>query len=301
MTANLNVARVSDGVSSPNQLSLPTGPVGLVRPRRARTDEDRDFLADAFKVTAGGRLCEGGLSVPCLLRKSYGAEDCLSEPKHHRGLLRAKRSTSAARSSQTRKRRFNRMSRTQARAVFFDLLDSQPGHGVPFNPDMVSDEEGRKDKETRKALSVSADVQSQDHAQMEKTRAKRSICLLFLPLPEAKSKARRRGLSPSQSRSRSTASSGESWGARSITQWKPSSTAYRIQRRSASLTTWKRKSERWRMRARSSQHPHRRLKVAFNRRKRSKPSTAQAVSTCQRMTYQSIAVSAGLTSERSER
>ena len=54
MTSNINVARVSDGVSSPDQLSLPVGLVGLVRPRRERTGEDRDFMARAFSVRAGG-------------------------------------------------------------------------------------------------------------------------------------------------------------------------------------------------------------------------------------------------------
>ena len=53
-TSNLNVAHSSDGVSSPDQLSLPVGPVGLVRPRHARTDGDRDFMARAFSVRAGG-------------------------------------------------------------------------------------------------------------------------------------------------------------------------------------------------------------------------------------------------------
>ena len=50
MTANLNVARVSEGVSSPDQLSLPTGPVGLVRPRRERTDEDREWYSKQLAV-----------------------------------------------------------------------------------------------------------------------------------------------------------------------------------------------------------------------------------------------------------
>ena len=52
MTANLNVAHTSDGVST--QLNLPSGPLGIVRPRRERTDEDRDFMARAFSVRAGG-------------------------------------------------------------------------------------------------------------------------------------------------------------------------------------------------------------------------------------------------------
>ena len=54
-STNLNLAHSDGGLSSPNQqLSLPTGPVGLVRPRRERTDEDRDFMARAFAVRAGG-------------------------------------------------------------------------------------------------------------------------------------------------------------------------------------------------------------------------------------------------------
>ena len=54
-STNLNLAHSDGALSSPNQqLSLPTGPVGLVRPRRERTDEDRDFMARAFAVRAGG-------------------------------------------------------------------------------------------------------------------------------------------------------------------------------------------------------------------------------------------------------
>ena len=51
MTAN---APVLAHTEQSNQLNLPTGPVGLVRPRRERTDEDRDFMARAFSVRAGG-------------------------------------------------------------------------------------------------------------------------------------------------------------------------------------------------------------------------------------------------------
>ena len=47
-TRNLNVAHSSDGVSS--QLSLPTGPVGLVRPRRERTDEDKAWYSKQLAV-----------------------------------------------------------------------------------------------------------------------------------------------------------------------------------------------------------------------------------------------------------
>ena len=49
MTTNLNVAQhTSDGVSS--QLNLPTGPVGIVRPRRERTDEDRQWYSEQLAV-----------------------------------------------------------------------------------------------------------------------------------------------------------------------------------------------------------------------------------------------------------
>ena len=47
-TSNLNVAHSSDGVSS--QLNLPSGPLGLVRPRRERTDADRDWYSEQLAV-----------------------------------------------------------------------------------------------------------------------------------------------------------------------------------------------------------------------------------------------------------
>ena len=50
MTANLNVARANDALSSPAQLSLPVGLIGLVRPRRERTDEDRAWYSKQLAV-----------------------------------------------------------------------------------------------------------------------------------------------------------------------------------------------------------------------------------------------------------
>ena len=47
-TANLNVAHTSDGVST--QLNLPSGPLGIVRPRRERTDEDREWYSKQLSV-----------------------------------------------------------------------------------------------------------------------------------------------------------------------------------------------------------------------------------------------------------
>ena len=58
----IKIATPLEGAESPSrppgpnpQLSLPTGPGALLRGGRStRTDEDRDFLASAFKVRAGG-------------------------------------------------------------------------------------------------------------------------------------------------------------------------------------------------------------------------------------------------------
>ena len=49
-TSNLNVAHTSDGVSSPDQLSLPVGLVGLVRPRREPAPE-LPFMAACRETT----------------------------------------------------------------------------------------------------------------------------------------------------------------------------------------------------------------------------------------------------------
>ena len=50
MMTNLNVARANDALSSPDQLSLPAGPISLVRPRRERTDEDREWYSKQLAV-----------------------------------------------------------------------------------------------------------------------------------------------------------------------------------------------------------------------------------------------------------
>ena len=65
MTANLNVARASDGVSSPdNYLSRSDRTTGAVRPRRERTDEDREWHSEQAKVQIQIVHCRevGGLS-----------------------------------------------------------------------------------------------------------------------------------------------------------------------------------------------------------------------------------------------
>ena len=161
MTANLNVAHTVDVLSSNQQLSLPTGPVGLVRPRRERTDADRDFLADAFKVTAGGVSAKA--VYRCLAyyasltgrRVAYPSQSTiatyceLSVRQVRRVLLKLERGGLIV----CLERKRGRCSSTYS--------IPQPGHHVRVNPDMVSDEEGRKDQET-KDLSLSADVQSQD-------------------------------------------------------------------------------------------------------------------------------------------
>ena len=48
-STSLNLAQ-SDGALSSQQLSLPTGPLGLVRPRRERTDEDREWYSKQLAV-----------------------------------------------------------------------------------------------------------------------------------------------------------------------------------------------------------------------------------------------------------
>ena len=60
-TATLNVARVNDGLSSPSQLNLPSGPLGLVRPRRERTDEDKAVALRAnSRSSTHDRHCRQG-------------------------------------------------------------------------------------------------------------------------------------------------------------------------------------------------------------------------------------------------
>ena len=57
MTMDLNLAQTAEALSSPNQqLNLPTGPFTVVRPRRERTDEDREWYSKQLAVPHEKRI-----------------------------------------------------------------------------------------------------------------------------------------------------------------------------------------------------------------------------------------------------
>ena len=76
--ANINVAHDSERLSShnPAQLSLPTGPLGVVRGgRRERTDEDKaSYMVSGLSMVRAGRA-RGHRAVyerlPCLAMPAY--------------------------------------------------------------------------------------------------------------------------------------------------------------------------------------------------------------------------------------
>ena len=181
-TSNLNVAHSSDGVSS--QLSLPTGPVGLVRPRHARTDGDRDFMARAFSVRAGGLAATAVyrcLAYHCSKserRIAYPAQATVAEyceitVRHVRRVLRKLESDGLI-VCEIRKK--------GAHPSHYSLTEeSRSGHDVPLEADMRSankEKEGIKNKQ--KALSVNDDAQTINPGAVEEVEIpEEAICLPF--------------------------------------------------------------------------------------------------------------------------
>ena len=180
-----------DSGQAPAQLALPTGPIALIR-GRVRTDEDRDFLAEAFKVKAGGA------SATALYRcLAYFAS--LSE----RRIAYPSQSTMAS---------YCDMGKRQVRRLLSKLLSDgwivyinrkggrapstfqlvQRGHNDHVeapNVDIMTRKEGRKNKEKEeKALFVSAGVQTQDHGEKDKGEA--VDLSLFPSLSQEQEKAR---------------------------------------------------------------------------------------------------------------
>ena len=185
-----NVNGISNkSVQDPSQLPLPAGPIALLRRGRSdRTDEDRDFLAEAFKVKAGGA---GATALyRCLAYFASLTERRIAYP------------------SQSRMARDCDMSVRQVRRLLSKLLSggwivcinrkggrvpstfqlTQPRQYVRVNPDILSYKEGRKNKGKEKALSVSAGVQSQDHGKKDKGEA--VDLSLFPSLSQEQEKAR---------------------------------------------------------------------------------------------------------------
>ena len=185
-----NVNGISNkSVQDPSQLPLPTGPIALLRGGRSdRTDEDRDFLAEAFKVKAGGA---GATALyRCLAYFASLTERRIAYP------------------SQSRMARDCDMSVRQVRRLLLKLLSggwivcinrkggrvpstfqlTQPGQYVRVNPDILSYKEGRKNKGKEKALSVSAGAQTQEHGEKDKSEA--GDLSLFPSLSQEQEKAR---------------------------------------------------------------------------------------------------------------
>ena len=192
MTTNLNVAHINDGVSS--QLNLPTGPVGLVRPRRERTDEDREWHSEQSKVKIPsvyyrevyrqmaflgscnpGRVCfaahstiarERGISVKTVQRAvKYLA---------HEGLIRCM-SVGAGRS--TGKYQILGRSKSPSSVNSESTLGGLGVHQI---------EEGIDQRTKKTSLSVNADAQTIDPGAVEEVEV---ICLPFPSQEQEQEKA----------------------------------------------------------------------------------------------------------------
>ena len=186
--SNLNVAHTSDGVSN-HQLNLPTGPVGLVRPRRERTDGDRDFMARAFSVRAGGLAatavyrCLGYHCSKSERRIAYPAQATVAEyceitVRHVRRVLRKLESDGLI-VCEVRKK--------GAHPSHYSLTEeSRSGHDVPLEADMRSankEKEGIKNKQ--KALSLNDTAQTIDPSEGKEVNPR-----LFPSPSKSKEKAR---------------------------------------------------------------------------------------------------------------
>ena len=190
MTTNLNVAHINDGVSS--QLNLPTGPVGLVRPRRERTDEDREWHSEQSKVKIPsvyyrevyrqmaflgscnpGRVCfaahstiarERGISVKTVQRAvKYLA---------HEGLIRCM-SVGAGRS--TGKYQILGRSKSPSSVDSESTLDGLRVHQI---------EEGIDQRTKKTSLSVNADAQTIDPGAVEEVEIPEEVICLPFPSQE---------------------------------------------------------------------------------------------------------------------
>ena len=169
---NVNaISKKSVQAPSP-QLALPTGPIALLRGGRLdRTEEDRDFLSEAFKVKAGGASATA--LYRCLAYYASLTERRIAYP------------------SQSTMATYCDMSVRQVRRVLSKLQNdglitclnrkqgacsstyelSRRGQYVPFKWDILSPNKEREGKNKRtKALSLSADVQAQDHGETDEDK-----------------------------------------------------------------------------------------------------------------------------------
>ena len=190
----MNVTATVPQLEAIPQLSLPTGPIGLVRPRRERTGEDRDFLAAAFKVKAGGVgatalfRCLAYFASLSPRRIAYPSQKTMSGycDMSVRQVRRVLRKLEQGGVIVCVERKGGRCSSTYAL--------SQIGQTVP-KPDILSAKERRNNAKT-KALSLSADVQTQDHG--SKSKASDLILVPSLSRSEEKTAPVRENVFPKQ-------------------------------------------------------------------------------------------------------
>ena len=177
-----------------NQLSLPTGPFAVLRPRRDRTDSDRDFLADAFKIRCGGVgatalfRCLAYFASLSPRRIAYPSQKTMAGycDMSVRQVRRVLRKLEQGGVIVCVERKGGRCSSTYAL--------SQMGQTVP-KPDILSPKERRKNAD-KKALSLSADVQTQDH--VEKSKAVDLVLVPSLSRSEEKTAPVRKNVFPKQ-------------------------------------------------------------------------------------------------------
>ena len=190
----MNVAATVPQREAIPQLNLPVGPFGIVRPRRDRTDEDRDFLSAVFKVKAGGvsstalYRCLGYFASLSPRRIAYPSQKTMAGycDMSVRQVRRVLRKLEQGGVIVCVERKGGRCSSTYAL--------SQIGQ-TGSKPDILTPKERRKNVST-KALALSADVQTQDHG--SKSKAGDLVLVPSLSRSEEKTAPARKNVFPKQ-------------------------------------------------------------------------------------------------------
>ena len=187
----MNVAATVPQREANPQLSLPTGPFTSFRGgRRDRKDEDRDFLSAVFKVKAGGvsstalYRCLGYYASLTERRIAYPSQSTMATycDMSVRQVRRVLRKLERGGVIVCLERKQGRCSSTYVLA--------QTGQNVPFKPDILSEEEGIRDKRTKDpSLSVNDDAQTIDPGAVEEVEIPEEVICLPFPSQEQEQKA----------------------------------------------------------------------------------------------------------------
>ena len=192
MTMDLNLAQTAEALSSPNQqLNLPTGPFTVVRPRRERTDEDREWYSKQLAVPHEKRIDKlvfermafyGSLNpertaFPSVKRL---ADEAMCSPRSAQYALRRLETAGLIEClDDASGRTTSRGGRTTSR---YCVAGAQPVHrsGATSAPEVLK--EGTK--RSKKTLSLNDDAQTIDPGAVEEVEMPEEVICLPFPSQE---------------------------------------------------------------------------------------------------------------------